>query len=930
MPKAGDHERSDERLDAFGDLLRGTAGDGLAPTVGVPSPPGADAPAAGERAGRYDLTAELGRGGMGVVWRAWDPELRRQVAVKMIRGAAGEHARARFEREARAAARLRHPGIVRIYEVGADDAGRPFIVMDLIDGEPLDALLDRADDRPSPRRIAEIVRDVCRALEHAHDAGVIHRDVKPQNILVDRDGRPHLTDFGLAQNVDATTQGRLTVTGAVLGTPAYMAPEQARGMREEQGPATDVWAVGAVLYRAIVGRAPFQGDGVLAVLQQVLYAEPPAPRSVDPTIHADLETIVVTCLAKEPARRYATAGLLADDLDHFLAGRAITARPIGRLERARAWAERHRALVLAATILLVGLAILGAIEASRMSAIAARERDVAMAERRANEERERSRARIAAALDDLVDADELAVVRATAELVDEPAELVVPALLDAFDRAPKSQRIVRVMTATLGDLRATSQDGARQVAALEKVARGHDDERQALDAVLALARLAEAARAVGEGRESSRLLTHIRSALAAIWDDGERTHAFWRPASRELAAIWPSDGPDLERAPALRGLWLRARGDFVGALEALGRADGSNARAEIGWIHFERLDQEASVASFAEAHAEFPDRADFAVAHAVMSAIWKPSRAALELAIRTAGAHPGQALAWCAVGFAFIRISREDPERAGNVGMGFAYLAHAIAVDDREPIAWTCLAVAQQSVGAIHAAEVSIERAFALDPESTWILHTSAITQRLLAARVTGEERRRHVARGLDHIDRALRQTPDFIDFHKERLRLRILELFDPAGPSGAIDDLLPELDALVTRSPKDATVLSWRGLARVSIGTEAVEGTADLIRAVELDPGIVGLALAEPPFGPRFGPGTGLLAVQLDTAEALVAFAAGRAGDGEAALERALGRVTPPQRHHARGVMEVVIDAARSHPGAGPARAWLEARGDD
>ncbi len=306
--------------------------------------------------GRYVLIGEIGRGGMGVVHRAFDTALRRHVAIKMIIGdgimGADERQRRRFEREAVASAKLRHPGIVSIHEVGAH-RGNPFLVMDLVDGESLETLLRR--EALSPRRIAEIVHAVALALEHAHAHGVVHRDVKPENVLVDREGQPHVVDFGLAREL--SSDDRLTMSGQIVGTPAYLAPEQTSGGSRAVGPSADVYALGGVLYRALAGRPVFEAAELMSLMRMVLFDDPEPLRRHRPGVHPDLETLTLKCLEKEPARRYPSAGALAADLRRFLDGEVIEARPAGRVARARRWARRHRgraALLLA----LVGLVVL--------------------------------------------------------------------------------------------------------------------------------------------------------------------------------------------------------------------------------------------------------------------------------------------------------------------------------------------------------------------------------------------------------------------------------------------------------------------------------------------------------------------------------------------------------------------------------------------
>ncbi len=333
---------------------------------GTPGAPSASPgpPGVGGRIGRYQISGELGRGGMGVVFRGHDPALRRDVAIKMIldRSDASRVAVERFVREARATARLRHPGIVPVHEVGDHD-GRPFIVMDFIPGGTLDAILGDGPgggERIARRRLARIVREVAVALDHAHAHAVVHRDVKPQNVLIDEQDRPHLTDFGAAR--DLSVEGGLTQTGQVIGTPLYMAPEQANGDVRATGPRSDVYALGVILYHGLVGEPPFQASSMLELMPKIFRDEPRPPRQQDPSIHADLETITLKCLEKDPERRYGSAAAFADDLGRYLEGEAIAARPIGRRERWRRWARKHRAAAGAsavAAVSIVALVVLG-------------------------------------------------------------------------------------------------------------------------------------------------------------------------------------------------------------------------------------------------------------------------------------------------------------------------------------------------------------------------------------------------------------------------------------------------------------------------------------------------------------------------------------------------------------------------------------------
>jgi serine/threonine protein kinase len=348
------------------------------------------------RMGNYELLAEVGRGGMGVVYKARQIGLGRIVALKLIRAGddCGPQELARFRIEATAAAQLQHPNIVQVYEVGEED-GRPYLSLEWVDGGSLEQRLAGA---PQPARdAAALVERLARAVQHAHERGVIHRDLKPGNILlvsgeVVRGGvvrgelsetsphpspltphpslltthQPKITDFGLARRWPiGETKHEMhdgpTQTGAILGTPGYMAPEQAGGRSREVGPAADIYALGAILYALLTGRPPFRGVSVLETLEQVRSQEPVAPTRLQPNVGRDLETICLKCLAKEPERRYSSAEALADDLQRFLTGEPIRARPTSTWERAAKWAKRRPAVagLLSALVMITALGLVG-------------------------------------------------------------------------------------------------------------------------------------------------------------------------------------------------------------------------------------------------------------------------------------------------------------------------------------------------------------------------------------------------------------------------------------------------------------------------------------------------------------------------------------------------------------------------------------------
>jgi WD40 repeat protein len=311
------------------------------------------------RIGPYVVWGEIGRGGMGIVYRARHRDLRRDVALKMLLAgpSADRGERLRFRAEAEAVARLLHPHIVQIFEVGEHDGPtggpRSYVALEYVDGGNL---ATRLAGRPQPPgQAAAWLEPLARAVDYAHQQGVVHRDLKPSNVLLTRDGRPKLCDFGVAKILGGSEVK--TRSGTLIGTVEYMAPEQAEG-KGMVGPPADIHALGALLYVVLTGRPPFQGATLLDTLQQIQTQEPVAPRRLQPTVPRDLETICLKCLQKEPARRYATAGDLADDLRRFAAGEPIVGRPIGPLERLARWMGRHP--TTAGLIAAVGLVALAA------------------------------------------------------------------------------------------------------------------------------------------------------------------------------------------------------------------------------------------------------------------------------------------------------------------------------------------------------------------------------------------------------------------------------------------------------------------------------------------------------------------------------------------------------------------------------------------
>ena len=346
----------------------GTSG-GPAPTITVkPLPQRASAepastltisPAAFERVhyfGDYELLEEIARGGMGVVYKARQVSLNRTVALKTILAGklAGEAEVQRFRREAEAAANLQHPNIVAIHEVGEHE-GQHYYSMDYVAGRDLGALVRESGPLP-PARAAECVKTLAEAVHFAHQRGTLHRDLKPQNVLIDAAGVPHIADFGLAKFIERDES--LTQDGAAMGSPSYMPPEQAAGRLDQVGPHSDVYSLGAVLYELLTGRPPFRAETPVATMRQVMESEPAAPRKLNAALPPDLETICLKCLEKHPARRYHSARALAEELGRFLNHEPIQATPVSGVRKAESWLRRHPWTLVAAAS-SISMALMG-------------------------------------------------------------------------------------------------------------------------------------------------------------------------------------------------------------------------------------------------------------------------------------------------------------------------------------------------------------------------------------------------------------------------------------------------------------------------------------------------------------------------------------------------------------------------------------------
>ncbi len=535
---------------------------------------------------RYEILAELGRGGMGVVFKAFDRELDRTVALKSLRldAPSAGGVLERFQKEALAVARLRHPGIVRLHDVGTW-RDTPVLVMDFIEGPTLAAWIKgSAPGTPGHReRGARILLQVARAVAYAHRQGVVHRDLKPENVLLDAEAGAFLTDFGLAREIGSAT--RLTQAGTVLGTPAYMSPEQAQGAADGLWPSTDIYSLGAVLYHVLTGRPPFAGDTMAIVVYQVIGTDPVPPRGLDRTIPVDLETICLKAMEKEPARRYANADELADELERWLAGEPIKAVPVRAPARVWRKLRRHPRGVAVAALgmaLLSATALWGARETRRVAEERAlREREAE--DRRAQEAVREEARRIAARARTTRGAEAVSLygealahdpdcVEAWLGRAREQAELgrYDRALEDAtaaLARRPDSVELLVLRASLLGDRLDRRAEAARDLLRVSELDAEGDVGLRALAAL----RQAEGKRDEALGLLERALERNPRNpetflARARLYAAGRDAAGAIREAGRALALR-----PDWAEAYDVRASAHRAAGFPHRAIEDLGR-----------------------------------------------------------------------------------------------------------------------------------------------------------------------------------------------------------------------------------------------------------------------------------------------------------------------------------------------------------------------
>jgi hypothetical protein len=509
----------------------------------------------------FVIECELGRGGMGIVYRAWQPQLARHVAIKFVRGGIGGAAedRRRWLREARAIGRIRDRNIVQVHQAGEQD-GWLYLVLDLVPG----GNLARRVAGPLPPRVAAgLAMTVARAVEQIHRAGILHLDIKPSNILLDgpADGTwarltPMITDFGIARSGD---DPGTTTSGAVgaRGTPSYMAPEQIAGKRDAVGPRTDVYALGATLYHLLTGRPPFQAASVIETLDLVRTSEPAAPRSLVPGLPPDLETITLACLEKDPRRRYASAEALADDLERWRGGFPIRARAISRLERCARWCRRRPALAAAIVVVLL------TVSASLASLLALWRRS------------ETQRARAEGALDRAVQSERIAT-GAVGDLIGLVTALLDAPEMSAAGRLDRSIAAVQELTARLRRDRGFSESSLIPICQLERqlaveLDRGGKllEARELLNDSLALIEARRTGRSADAGLEAEYgLALHALVSLCCRESRGTEAVAWFRRAQSVLERM-PASPQRME----LIGLMDGARSEIAELQERNGEGE---------------------------------------------------------------------------------------------------------------------------------------------------------------------------------------------------------------------------------------------------------------------------------------------------------------------------------------------------------------------
>jgi tetratricopeptide (TPR) repeat protein/predicted Ser/Thr protein kinase len=628
------------------------------------------------------VEAVLGRGGMGVVYKARQLSLNRIVALKMLIGGAyaGPHERARFRCEAEAVAGLRHVNIVQVYDV-AEHEGRPYFTMEFVEGGNLGQKLAGI---PQPaRQAAALLATLAEAVQVAHQGGIVHRDLKPANILLTADGTPRIADFGLARHVDGGAG--LTRSGTPVGTPSYMAPEQARGQTRALGPAVDVYALGAILYELLTGRPPFLAETAAETVLQVIYQDPAPPSRLNAKVPRDLETICLKCLHKDPQRRYATAAALAEDLQRFLRGESIAARRAGLPARLGKWVRRHptHSVMLAAclflTVALIGGGVwLALLQADRRHAVEVDLKEVAGLQERARWAEARTALDRAEARFGEGGPDDL---RRRLSQVRRDLDLVI--LLDKI-------RLRRVTRGELPFYKAQSDRDYRETFEAAGLGNVHD-QPQSVAAGINASAVRTALVAALDDWSICATDKEQRAWLAEVAQQADPDAEGWRERVFD-PTTWDKPGPlaELARSVPVKRL-------SVSLLLALGqrlRAAGGDAAP------FLKRVQKEHPADF---------WANLILGDAML--LWAPQDASGYYRAALAS-RPGEAVGYCAVGDA-LRLQKE-------IGEAIDYYEKALQLDPNYARTWNNLGLALQAQDRLDEAIAASQKALQLDPDYAW------------------------------------------------------------------------------------------------------------------------------------------------------------------------------------------------------------------